>query len=52
MLHLHNLGKVLRVPDWLPGSWIKREAKEACTWMNKLVETPYQYVQKRMVSFE
>ncbi|KAF8549302.1 cytochrome P450 [Imleria badia] len=39
---------LLHIPDWLPGSWIKREAKEAYTWRDKLVETPYRYVQERM----
>ena len=44
--------KVLHIPDWLPGSWIKREAREAYAWRTKLIETPYQYVQERMVSFD
>lgn len=47
---LKSLEKVLHIPDWLPGSWIKREAKTAYGWRNKIVEMPYQYVQKRMVS--
>ena len=45
-------GKVLHLPDWLPGSWIRREAKEARVLRDKMVDTPYQYVQKRMVSIE
>jgi len=39
---------VLHIPDWLPGSSVKREARTASDWANKMVETPYQYVQKRM----
>ncbi|KAF8837335.1 cytochrome P450 [Paxillus ammoniavirescens] len=39
---------LLRVPDWLPGSSIKREAKVTCEWAVKTVETPYQYAQKWM----
>ena len=45
-----RFGLVLYVPDWMPGSWIRREAAEAYAWRNKMVETPYQYVRKRMVS--
>ncbi|KIJ11835.1 hypothetical protein PAXINDRAFT_15289 [Paxillus involutus ATCC 200175] len=36
------------IPDWLPGSSLKREAKTACEWAVKTVETPYQYAQERM----
>ncbi|KIK75255.1 hypothetical protein PAXRUDRAFT_18423 [Paxillus rubicundulus Ve08.2h10] len=39
-----------RIPDWLPGSFLKREAKTACEWSVKAVETPYEYAQERMVS--
>ncbi|KIK91718.1 hypothetical protein PAXRUDRAFT_148866 [Paxillus rubicundulus Ve08.2h10] len=39
---------LLRIPDWLPGSSIKRGAKTACEWAVKTVETPYQYAQERM----
>ena len=45
------ISKVLHIPDWLPGSRIKREAREAYAWRNKMVDTPHQYVQERMVSF-
>ena len=48
---LRLFGKVLHIPDWLPGSWIKCEARVAYAWRTKLVETPYRYVQERMVSF-
>ncbi|KAF8555762.1 cytochrome P450 [Imleria badia] len=41
---------LLYLPDWLPGSWIKREMKEARAWRNKMVETPYRYAQERMES--
>ncbi|KIK94564.1 hypothetical protein PAXRUDRAFT_441457 [Paxillus rubicundulus Ve08.2h10] len=37
-----------RIPDWLPGSSFKREAKTACEWSVKAVETPYEYAQERM----
>lgn len=43
-------GKVLHIPEWLPGSWIRREASEAYGWRNKMVETPYRYARERMVS--
>ncbi|KIJ11837.1 hypothetical protein PAXINDRAFT_15291 [Paxillus involutus ATCC 200175] len=39
---------LLRIPDWLPGSSLKREAKTASEWAVKMVETPYQYAQERM----
>ncbi|KAF9228921.1 cytochrome P450 [Gyrodon lividus] len=39
---------LLHIPDWLPGSSLKREAKNSYEWAVKMVETPYQYVQKRM----
>ncbi|KAF8553813.1 cytochrome P450 [Imleria badia] len=41
---------ILHIPDWLPGSWIKREAKEAYAWRNKMVETLYRDVRERMES--
>ncbi|KIJ07216.1 hypothetical protein PAXINDRAFT_90779, partial [Paxillus involutus ATCC 200175] len=37
-----------RIPDWLPGSSLSREAKTAYEWGVKTVEIPYQYAQKRM----
>lgn len=46
---LHRFLKVLHLPDWLPGSWIKREAKVARELGAKMVEGPYQYAQKHMV---
>ncbi|KAN0086124.1 Cytochrome P450 [Tylopilus felleus] len=39
---------LLHIPDWLPGSWIKRNVKEAYVWRNKMVETLYQYARERM----
>ncbi|KIK93319.1 hypothetical protein PAXRUDRAFT_12727 [Paxillus rubicundulus Ve08.2h10] len=39
---------LLRIPDWLPGSSIKCEARSSSEWALKMMETPYQYVQKRM----
>ncbi|KIK80526.1 hypothetical protein PAXRUDRAFT_15742 [Paxillus rubicundulus Ve08.2h10] len=39
---------LLQIPDWFPGSSLKREAKRSREWASKLIETPYQYVQKRM----
>jgi len=42
--------EVLHMPDWLPGSWIKHEARVAREWGVKMVEEPYQHVRKRMVS--
>ncbi|KIK95905.1 hypothetical protein PAXRUDRAFT_826534 [Paxillus rubicundulus Ve08.2h10] len=39
---------LLRIPDWFPGSSIKREARISYDWAIKMVETPYQHVQKRM----
>ncbi|KIJ08220.1 hypothetical protein PAXINDRAFT_120485 [Paxillus involutus ATCC 200175] len=39
-----------RIPDWVPGSSLKREAKTSCEWAVKTAETPYQYAQKRTVS--
>ncbi|KIJ08455.1 hypothetical protein PAXINDRAFT_18410 [Paxillus involutus ATCC 200175] len=35
------------IPDWLPGSSLKREARTVCEWTVKMVETPYQYAQGR-----
>ncbi|KAH0833379.1 cytochrome P450 [Lanmaoa asiatica] len=43
---------LLHIPEWLPGSWIKREARVAREWGVKMVEAPYQYVRKRMESRE
>ncbi|KIJ08454.1 hypothetical protein PAXINDRAFT_18409 [Paxillus involutus ATCC 200175] len=39
---------LLHIPDWFPGSSLKREAKHSREWARKLIDTPYQYVQKRM----
>ncbi|KAF9228928.1 cytochrome P450 [Gyrodon lividus] len=39
---------LLRIPDWLPGSSLKREARSSYELAVKMIETPYQYVQKRM----
>ena len=44
-------GKVLHIPDWLPGSSIKRDARELCARRNWFVETFYRDVKGRMVSF-
>ncbi|KAF9232016.1 cytochrome P450 [Melanogaster broomeanus] len=41
---------LLRIPDWLPGSSLKRRAKTSYDLGTKMVETPYQYVQKRMAA--
>jgi len=41
---------LLHVPDWFPGSRIKREAKQAYELRNKLIDMPYQHIQKRMES--
>ncbi|KAF8545990.1 cytochrome P450 [Imleria badia] len=46
MVLLKALPFLLHIPDWLPGSWIKREAEEAYAWRNKMVETPYRHVQE------
>jgi hypothetical protein len=43
---------LLHIPDWLPGSWIKHEARVARGLGAKMVEAPYQYVQKRLQSKE
>ncbi|KAF9228926.1 cytochrome P450 [Gyrodon lividus] len=50
-LLLKFLPFLLYIPDWLPGSSFKREAKKSHEWANRMVETPYQYVQKRMGPF-
>ncbi|KAG6374677.1 cytochrome P450 [Boletus reticuloceps] len=42
------LVEVLHIPDWLPGSWIKHEARVARELGAKTVEAPYEYVQKRI----
>ncbi|KAF9228919.1 cytochrome P450 [Gyrodon lividus] len=39
---------LLRIPDWLPGSSLKHEARNSYDWAVKMIEIPYQYVQKRM----
>ncbi|KIK97281.1 hypothetical protein PAXRUDRAFT_239039 [Paxillus rubicundulus Ve08.2h10] len=39
---------LLQIPDWLPGSSLKRNARISYGWAVKMVETPYQYVQKQM----
>ncbi|KAF8837245.1 cytochrome P450 [Paxillus ammoniavirescens] len=39
---------LLHIPDWLPGSSLKREARFACDCAIKMVETPYQYAKRRM----
>ena len=44
------ISEVLHIPEWLPGSWINREARVAREWGVRMVEAPYQYVQRRMVS--
>ncbi|KIJ12559.1 hypothetical protein PAXINDRAFT_118044 [Paxillus involutus ATCC 200175] len=41
---------LLRIPDWFPGSSIKREARTSSEWAVKMMETPYKYVQKQMES--
>lgn len=42
---------MLHIPDWFPGSGLKREAREATKLRDRAVETAYQYVRNRMVSF-
>ncbi|KIJ12557.1 hypothetical protein PAXINDRAFT_171115 [Paxillus involutus ATCC 200175] len=39
---------LLHIPDWLPGSSLKRQARTSRDWAIKAVEIPYQYVQKQM----
>lgn len=41
--------EVLYLPDWFPGSSLKREAKHARDLSIKLTEIPYQHVEERMV---
>ncbi|KIK82097.1 hypothetical protein PAXRUDRAFT_728978 [Paxillus rubicundulus Ve08.2h10] len=41
-----------RIPDWIPGLSLKREAKISCEWAVKTVEAPYQYAQKRVEASE
>ncbi|KIJ12558.1 hypothetical protein PAXINDRAFT_14638 [Paxillus involutus ATCC 200175] len=41
---------LLHIPNWLPGSWIRREARASYEWAVKMIETPYQYAQKQMES--
>ncbi|KAG6372163.1 cytochrome P450 [Boletus reticuloceps] len=43
---------LLHIPEWLPGSWMKREARVARELGAKMVEAPYQYIQKRIQSKE
>ncbi|KIK79319.1 hypothetical protein PAXRUDRAFT_283227 [Paxillus rubicundulus Ve08.2h10] len=37
-----------RIPDWLPGTSLKREAKTSCDCGVNMVETPFRYAQKHM----
>ncbi|KIJ08218.1 hypothetical protein PAXINDRAFT_102650 [Paxillus involutus ATCC 200175] len=39
--------RVLHIPDWLPGSSIKREARTTSDLAIKMVEIPYQYAKGR-----
>ncbi|KIJ15177.1 hypothetical protein PAXINDRAFT_34612, partial [Paxillus involutus ATCC 200175] len=39
---------LLHIPDWFPGSSVKCEARTSYEWAIKMIETPYQHVQKRM----
>ncbi|KIJ14780.1 hypothetical protein PAXINDRAFT_12350 [Paxillus involutus ATCC 200175] len=39
---------LLHIPDWLPGSSLKREARFACDCAINMVETPYQYAKRRV----
>ncbi|KAF8555769.1 cytochrome P450 [Imleria badia] len=41
---------LLHIPEWLPGSWIRRKAKEAYAWRNEMTRSLYGYVQERMDS--
>ncbi|KAN0086143.1 Cytochrome P450 [Tylopilus felleus] len=43
---------LLHVPDWFPGSWIKRDIKEAYALRTKMVELPYKTVLERMEAKE
>ena len=43
--------KVLHTPDRFPGSWIKREMREAHTWRTEMVEMPFRYALERTVRF-
>ena len=43
-------GKVLYIPEWLPGLWIRSEASDAYAWRNKLVETPLRYAGEVLTS--
>ncbi|KIK95907.1 hypothetical protein PAXRUDRAFT_826540 [Paxillus rubicundulus Ve08.2h10] len=47
-LLLKSFPFLLHIPDWLPGSSLKRQARTSHDWAIKAVETPYQYVQKQM----
>ncbi|KAG9313228.1 cytochrome P450 [Chiua virens] len=37
---------LLHLPAWFPGSWINREAREACIWSEKMVEIPYEFARR------
>ena len=50
MISFDIVSAVLRIPDRFPGSWIKHEARVARDLGANMVEAPYQYVHKRMVS--
>ncbi|KIK96538.1 hypothetical protein PAXRUDRAFT_300373 [Paxillus rubicundulus Ve08.2h10] len=39
---------LLYIPDWCPGSFLKRKARQARKYSEEWVEFPYQYVQNRM----
>lgn len=41
---------VLKLPDWCPGSSIKRDARISTNSINEMVDVPFQYVQRRMVT--
>ncbi|KAF8555766.1 cytochrome P450 [Imleria badia] len=41
---------LLHIPEWLPGSWIRRKAKEAYAWRNEMTRSLYGYVQQRVDS--
>ncbi|KAG1786896.1 cytochrome P450 [Suillus plorans] len=39
---------LLKLPDWCPGSSIKRDARISTNSLNEMVDVPFQYVQRRM----
>lgn len=43
-------GEVLHIPDWFPGSSLKREAKYAYGLSRKVIEMSFQYTEDRMVT--